>query len=181
MTNFDARLARYSSPTLSLFRIVFGLLFALRGTQKLFDWPIAPPMPIEVGAWPTWWAGLIELVTGLLIAVGFFTRIAAFVAAGHMAVAYFWVHWPPLGGPTASFWPIANNGEPAVLYCFAFLAIAGLGAGPWSVDARRNRGVVGGSGGGQRVVSGTAARGDVVTDRGGRRRGGLLDRFRRDR
>ena len=138
-------------------------------------------MPIEVGAWPTWWSGLIELVAGLLIAVGFFTRIAAFIASGEMAVAYFWFHWPPLEGAPASFFPIANNGEPAVLYCFAFLAIAGLGAGAWSVDARRSRGVVGGAGRGQRVVSGTAARGDVVTDHGARRRGGFLDRFRRDR
>jgi len=138
-TNLDARFASYSSPALSIFRIVFGLLFAMHGSQKLFDWPIAAPMPIEVGAWPAWWAGIIEFVCGLLIAVGFFTRIAAFIAAGEMAVAYFWMHWPPLEGPSASFWPIANNGEPAVMFCFAFLALAGLGAGTWSVDARRRR------------------------------------------
>jgi putative oxidoreductase len=136
-TNLDARLARYSSPALSIFRIVFGLLFAMHGSQKLFDWPIAAPMPIEVGAWPAWWAGLIELVCGLLIALGLFTRIAAFIASGEMAVAYFWMSWPPLEGEPASFWPIANKGEPAVMYCFAFLALAGLGAGAWSVDARR--------------------------------------------
>jgi putative oxidoreductase len=138
-TNLDARLASYSSPALSIFRIVFGLLFAMHGSQKLFDWPIAAPMPIEVGAWPAWWAGVIELVCGLLIAVGFFTRIAAFIAAGEMAVAYFWKHWPPLEGEPASFWPLANNGESAVLYCFAFLALAALGAGAWSVDSRRRR------------------------------------------
>jgi putative oxidoreductase len=138
-TNLDARFASYSSPALSIFRIVFGLLFAMHGSQKLFDWPIASPMPVEVGAWPTWWAGIIEFVCGLLIAVGFFTRIAAFIAAGEMAVAYFWRHWPPLEGEPRSFWPIANNGEPAVLFCFAFLALAGLGAGAWSIDARRRR------------------------------------------
>jgi putative oxidoreductase len=139
MTTLDARFASYSSPALSIFRIVFGLLFAMHGSQKLFNWPIASPMPIQVGAWPSWWAGIIELVCGLLIAVGLFTRIAAFIASGEMAVAYFWMSWPPLQGPPASFWPIANKGEPAVLYCFAFLALAGLGAGAWSVDARRRR------------------------------------------
>jgi putative oxidoreductase len=138
-TNLGARLASYSSPALSIFRIVFGLLFAMHGSQKLFDWPIAAPMPIGVGAWPAWWAGIIELVCGLLIALGLFTRIAAFIAAGEMAVAYFWMSWPPLEGEPASFWPIANNGEPAVLFCFAFLALAGLGAGAWSIDARRRR------------------------------------------
>lgn len=142
-TTVDARFSRYSSPALSLFRIVFGLLFAMHGSQKLFDWPIAAPMPIEVGAWPAWWAGVIEFVCGLLIAVGFFTRIAAFIASGHMAVAYFWMHWPPLEGEPASFWPIANGGESAVLYCFAFLALAGLGAGTWSIDGRRRRPVAG--------------------------------------
>jgi putative oxidoreductase len=139
MTTLDARLASYSSPALSIFRIVFGLLFAMHGSQKLFDWPIAAPMPIEVGAWPAWWAGIIELVCGLLIALGLFTRIAAFIAAGEMAVAYFWMSWPPLEGEPASFWPIANKGELAVLYCFGFLALAALGAGAWSVDARRRQ------------------------------------------
>lgn len=187
MTTLESRLAGYSSPVLSAFRIVFGLLFAMRGAQKLFDWPIASPMPIEVGAWPQWWAGLIEFVAGLLIAVGFFTRIAAFIASGEMAVAYFWYHWPPLEGESTSFWPIANGGEPAVMYCFAFLAIAGLGAGSLSVDARR-RGTVGGAPGGRLSRRGFDRRGgDSVTeaDRGRVRtddrvpRRGLLDRFRR--
>jgi putative oxidoreductase len=139
-TKVDARLASYSSPLLSIFRIVAGLLFTLHGAQKLFDWPIASPMPIPVGAWPAWWAGIIEFVFGILITVGLFTRIAAFIASGEMAVAYFWMHWPPLEGEPAPFWPIANGGEPAVLFCFAFLAIAGLGAGALSIDARRGRG-----------------------------------------
>lgn len=136
MSTLDGRFASYSSPALSIFRIVFGLLFALHGSAKLFGWPTGPA--VAAGAWPVWWAGLIELVLGLLIAVGLFTRIAAFLASGEMAVAYFWQHWPPLkGGEPASFWPMANGGEPAVLYCFAFLAIAALGAGAWSVDGRR--------------------------------------------
>jgi putative oxidoreductase len=138
-TNFEARLANYSSPILSVFRIVFGLMFTVHGTQKLFNWPIATPMPIAVGDWPGWWAGLIEVVCGLLITFGLFTRIAAFVASGEMAVAYFWMHWPPLQGEAAPFWPIANGGETAVLLCFGFLLLAALGAGAWSFEARRRR------------------------------------------
>ncbi|KUH83901.1 MULTISPECIES: DoxX family protein [unclassified Mycobacterium] len=182
-TQLDARLSRYSSPLLSVFRIVFGLLFAIHGSQKLFGWPVPAPAPIEVGDWPMWWAGLIELVCGLLIAVGLFTRIAAIIAAGEMAVAYFWQHWPPLEGPRGSFWPIANNGEPAVLYCFGFLALAALGAGAWSVDARR-RGAAGGyAGAPPRRVGAVTAREEqyVATDAPPRRRGGLLSRFRRPR
>jgi putative oxidoreductase len=132
MTNLDARLARYSSPALSVFRVIFGLLYAVHGASKLFAWPVGPKVP--VGTWPFWWAGLIELVLGLLITVGLATRIAAFVASGEMAVAYFWQHFPK------SFWPIENGGEPAVLFCFGFLLLAGLGAGTFSVDARRRPG-----------------------------------------
>ena len=67
-TRFDARLASYNSPVLSIFRIVFGLLFTLHGSMKLFGWPLGASIP--VGTWPTWWAGLIELVAGLLITLG---------------------------------------------------------------------------------------------------------------
>src|SRR5215218_7392284 len=145
MTNLDARLAGYHSPVLSAFRIIFGLLFTLHGSQKLFGWPVAAPGGTpEVGAWPYWWAGLIEFVLGILITVGFFTRIAAFIASGEMAFAYFYQHWPPLSGggcQTASFWPIANGGELAIMFCFAFLLIATTGAGIASVDARRRPGV----------------------------------------
>jgi putative oxidoreductase len=177
-TNFDARLASYSSPALSAFRIIAGLLFALHGSQKLFGWPVAAAAPIEVGSWPLWWAGLIELVAGLLIAVGLFTRIAALIASGEMAVAYFWKHWPPLEGPPQSFWPMENGGEVTLLYCFGFLALAGLGAGALSVDARRRSGVARTAPGG--VVSGTAAPAGYADDRPVRR-GGLLSRFRRPR
>lgn len=175
-TNLDARLASYSSPFLSVFRIVFGLLFTMHGTQKLFDWPIASPQPIEVGAWPAWWAGVLELVLGILITLGLFTRIAAFVASGEMAFAYFYAHWPPLEGAPAPFWPIANNGEMAVMYCFAFLLLAGMGAGVWSVDSRRRTRVGGVAP--NRVVTGTAAPAGYATGQPVRR-GGLLSRFRR--
>ena len=130
-TNLDARFARYSSPFLSIFRIIFGLLFIMHATQKLFQWPAPTPMPIPVGSWPAWWAGLIELVCGVLITIGFFTRIAAFIASGEMAFAYFYQHWPILKGDTsASFWPIANGGELAVMFCFAFLLLAGMARAP---------------------------------------------------
>jgi putative oxidoreductase len=81
-------------------------------------------------------------VAGILITVGLFTRIAAFIASGEMAVAYFWMHWPPLEGPSASFWPFdsqlgGNGGQLAIMFCFAFLLLAGMGAGTWSIDGRR--------------------------------------------
>jgi putative oxidoreductase len=173
-TQFDARLASYSSPLLSLFRIIAGLMFFLHGTMKVFGWPIGEAIP--VGTWPAWWAGLIELVAGLLITVGLFTRIAAFIASGEMAVAYFWMHWPPLEGPAKSFWPMENNGEVVLLYCFGFLALAGLGAGSISVDARRRSGLGRAAPGG--VVAGTAAPAGYAADQPIRRRG-LLGRFRR--
>jgi putative oxidoreductase len=142
MTNrLDTRLASYSSPALSAFRIIFGLLFTLRGSMKLFGWPLGTSIP--VGTWPFWWAGLIEFVTGLAITLGVFTRIAAFIASGEMAFAYFYNHWPPLkGGPSGSFWPFdpqlgGNGGELAIMFCFAFLMLATMGAGTWSVDGRR--------------------------------------------
>ncbi|KWX68741.1 DoxX family protein [Mycobacterium sp. NAZ190054] len=139
-SNLDARLASYSSPMLSIFRIMFGLLFTLHGTMKLFGWPVGETVP--VGTWPYWFAGLIEVVCGILITVGFFTRIAAIIAAGEMAVAYFWQHWGIIGGEPASFWPFGgqtggNGGELTILFCFAFLLLAAMGAGAWSVDARR--------------------------------------------
>jgi putative oxidoreductase len=180
MTTLDARLAGYHSPVLSAFRIIFGLLYTIHGAQKLFGWPVAAPGgTAAVGSFPYWWAGLIEFVLGILITVGFFTRIAAFIASGEMAFAYFYQHWPPLsggGGQTASFWPIANGGELAILFCFGFLLLATAGAGTLSVDARR-RTAAGGVAPG-RVVSGSAAPAGYRTGEPVRRRG-LLSRFRR--
>lgn len=183
-TNLDARLASFSSPALSIFRIIFGLLFTLHGSMKLFGWPLGEAIPI--GTWPFWFAGVIEFVLGILITIGLFTRIAAFIASGEMAVAYFWSHWPPLSGPAGSFWPFdagmgGNGGEAALQYCFGFLLLAALGAGVWSIDGRRR--VAGGSGVRRgRVVTGTAA--PPVTAAPAAqpaRRGGLLSRFRRPR
>lgn len=123
-------LARYTDILYALFRIIFGLLFASHGAQKLFGMfggeKATAGLPLA--------AGWIELVCGLMIALGLFTGIAAFIASGTMAVAYFMAHAP--GG----FWPLVNHGEAAVLYCFAFLYMAARGSGPLSIDSVRTKG-----------------------------------------
>jgi putative oxidoreductase len=122
---------QYAPQVYSIFRFVFGLLFLMHGLQKLagmFGGMGGGSVPVTsfFGV-----AGLIECVTGTLILLGLFTRIAAFVASGMMAYAYFTVHLP------MAPWPIMNNGEPAVMNCFAFLYMCARGSGPWSVDALR--------------------------------------------
>jgi putative oxidoreductase len=129
----DARLDTYHSPVLGIFRIVIGFLFALHGTAKLFAWPFSQGGAVPVGEWPTWWAGVIELVVGVLVMVGLFTRIAAIIGSGTMAYAYFTVHQPK------GLLPIQNGGEPATLFCFAFLLIAFAGAGAFAIQGRRVR------------------------------------------
>jgi putative oxidoreductase len=122
----------YRPQILALLRIVTGLLFLEHATQKFFAFPIPFPMP---GPLPPLLmaAGTIELVAGVLITLGLFTRLAAFIAAGEMAVAYWMQHAPQ------SFWPAANKGEAAILYCFIFLYLAAAGAGAWSIDSARKR------------------------------------------
>lgn len=138
--DLDRRLAAYAPAVLSLFRLVYGLLFAAYGSRSLFGWPVASPVTIPVGSWPGWYAGLIELVTGLLIAAGLFTRAAAFIASGQMAVAYFWIHQPRALWPVADP-PAGNGGSLAILFCFAFFLLVFAGGGSYSVDAlRRVRG-----------------------------------------
>jgi putative oxidoreductase len=120
-----APLARLSGPIYGAFRVVCGLLFALHGAQKLlgaFGGKVAP-----IGSM-MWMAGVIELVGGILIAIGLLAGLAAFIASGEMAVAYFTAHMP------RSIWPILNGGELAAVYCFAFLYIASRGSGPYSID-----------------------------------------------
>jgi len=111
-------------------RIVAGLLFACHGLQKIFGLLTEQQPP--VGS-QLWFGGLIELVAGLLIAVGLFTVWAAFLASGTMAVAYLQFHWK--FAFDAAFFPIVNRGELAVIYCFLFLFIACHGAGRGSLDA----------------------------------------------
>jgi putative oxidoreductase len=124
-------LERYTGVLYALFRIIFGLLFASHGAQKIFGMfggpKVTTPPLIVVGGW-------LELILGLLIALGFFTGVAAFIASGEMAVAYFMAHAPN------GFWPLVNHGETAVLYCFAFLYMAARGSGIFSIDQVRVRG-----------------------------------------
>jgi putative oxidoreductase len=122
---------RWSAETYALMRVVVGLLFLCHGLSKLVHFPVAPPP--EAPAFVLYVAGPIELVCGALVALGLFTRGAAFLASGQMAAAYFIAHQP------RGFFPIVNGGEPAVVYCFVFLFISASGAGIWSVDASRSR------------------------------------------
>jgi len=119
--------ASYTSEAYASMRIVTGFLFLCHGSQKLFNIPVG--MPAGAPPFIVYGAGSIELVTGALVLIGLFTHWAAFLASGEMAVAYWMVH-----GPKALF-PIQNNGELAVLYCFAFLYICTRGGGIWSIDA----------------------------------------------
>lgn len=124
-------LIRYSESAWALLRIVFGLLFAFHGMQKTFGILAKshPALLSQVGI-----GGVIELVAGLLIALGLFTRHAAFLASGTMAVAYAQFHWKLQ--MDANIFPAINKGEPALLFCLVFLYMACRGAGPYSMDAR---------------------------------------------
>ena len=139
MSIFEPSPSPWTSRMLSIFRIVAGLMFLTAGTMKIFGYP-ANPMPdmppIEMWS-QIWIGGLLEVVGGLLILLGLFTRPTAFVLAGEMAVAYFQFHQP------TAFWPTQNGGVPAVMYCFFFLYLMLAGAGEWSLDAAiaRSRGV----------------------------------------
>ena len=130
--NLEARLNSNWPIALTVFRVVFGLLFLCQGLTKLIGWPDAAHKA-AVGEWPYYFAGWIELVTSVLIIAGLFTRPAAFIACGEMAFAYFTEHLPH------GFFPITNGGELAVLYCFAFFLLIFAGAGPHALDARRSR------------------------------------------
>jgi len=123
----------WSPRVLSVLRIVTALLFMTHGTSKVLGFPFNPryenlPLLSLTGI-----AGLLELVGGLLLALGLFTRPVAFILSGEMAVAYFMAHAP------RAFLPLVNQGELAVLYCFVFLYLWIAGAGPWSLDALRRR------------------------------------------
>ena len=130
MNVFD-RLSPYSPQILSIVRIMAGLIFMAHGTAKLLGFPASDMNP-PVGSLP-WIAGCIELVGGALIALGFFTRPAAFIASGMCAFAYFIAHAPQ------SFFPVLNGGDAAILYCFIFLYIVFAGPGPISLDAARGK------------------------------------------
>jgi putative oxidoreductase len=132
VTAFSRLLSRLEPGAYAAFRIVSGAMFALHGAQKILGWFSSKPGP-AFGS-QLWLGGMIELVCGVLIAVGLFTRGAAFLASGTMAVAYLQFHWK-LSFEGWNVLPIVNKGELAVLYCFAFLFVAARGAGGCAVDS----------------------------------------------
>ncbi|MDP9422491.1 MAG: DoxX family protein [Pseudomonadota bacterium] len=123
---------RWAGEALSLLRIVAALLFVLHGTSKLVNFPPFP-MPLPHPGDLTWFGAILEVVGGLMLLVGIFSRPVAFILSGEMAVAYWMFHAP------RSTFPSENMGEPAILFCFIFLLIAAAGPGPWSLDASRGR------------------------------------------
>ncbi|WP_033289551.1 DoxX family protein [Amycolatopsis jejuensis] len=111
---------------IGLFRVVIGFLFACHGVKTLFGL-LGAHSPAPVGAWPGWWAGLIQLVAGALVLLGIGTRAAALIGSGSMAYAYFTVH-VPLG-----LFPIENGGEASAMFCWAFLILAFTGPGRFAL------------------------------------------------
>ena len=129
MNQFENMLEKWQPAALSLLRFMSGLLFLQYGLGKLLKWPPVP-MFAKVELFSLYGAaGAIELIGGILLVLGLFTRPIAFVAAGEMAVAYFYSHAP------RGFFPILNGGDLAVLFCFVFLYLACAGGGPYSLDA----------------------------------------------
>jgi putative oxidoreductase len=127
VTVLAARFARLQPYVLSILRIVAGLLFLEHGLAKLFGFPPHGAMPVFPEL--EWFAGSVEFVGGSLVALGLFTRYAAFIMSGEMAIGYFLDHAP------RSFFPLLNGGDAAVLFCFIFLYFVFAGAGPLSLDA----------------------------------------------
>ncbi len=123
---------RLTGPVLALFRAVVGLLFLCHGVASLFGvlgGNRGSGHAIEAGAWPGWWAALIQFVCGALVLAGLGTRAAAVLASGSMAYAYFTVHQPH------ALLPLRNGGESAAMFAWAFLLIAVVGPGAWALDS----------------------------------------------
>ena len=132
MTSLTRRLSHFEEPVYAILRVVAGLMFSLHGMQKLFGWMAGE---VQTVGSQMWIGGIIELTCGLLIAIGLFTRAAAFLASGTMAVAYFQFHWK-LNMADSMWSPAANHGDAPVLYCFLFLLFVVRGAGPYSLDSK---------------------------------------------
>jgi putative oxidoreductase len=127
MSEVSAFWSKWSPVLLSILRIVTAFLFMEHGGQKLLGFPGAGDHKVELMSLMGF-AGCLELIGGGLVLIGLFTRPVAFVLAGEMAFAYFMAHAPQ------GFWPLLNQGEAAVLYCFVFLYLSAAGGGPWSLD-----------------------------------------------
>ncbi len=123
---------RWAPLMLSILRIVAALIFIEHGTQKLIGFPEAPANGFPTLLSLLWWQGAIELVGGVLLFLGLFTRLVAFILAGDMAFAYWMVHAPK------SPYPALNGGDAAILFCFVFLYLAFAGGGTLSLDRLRN-------------------------------------------
>jgi putative oxidoreductase len=123
------RIEKYADHVYALMRIVAGLMFSFHGVQKVLGvlTTSRPPLGSQV-----WFGGIIEILGGLAVMLGFQTRAAAFLCSGTMAVAYIQFHWKFQMG--AKFFPALNQGELAALYCFVFLFMAFRGGGKWSLD-----------------------------------------------
>ena len=120
----------YTSQLLSVLRIMSGLLLLQHGTGKYLSIPVGPmnnASPVTMSGT----AGILELIGGVLLVIGLFTRPVAFILSGMCAVAYFYAHYP------RGFFPILNGGELAALYSFVFLYLAAAGGGAWSADKAR--------------------------------------------
>jgi putative oxidoreductase len=131
-------LIRYEPIALGILRIITGLLFLEHGTQKFLSFP--PGERAGYGwtfADPIAYAGIFEILCGVLITLGWFTRPAAFLASGMMAIAYFYTHMP------MNFWPVNNMGDAAILFCFVFLYQVFRGPGAWSIDGDHRSSEVG--------------------------------------
>jgi putative oxidoreductase len=131
--NLEA-LSKYQPHALAVLRIVTALCFMAHGTQKLFGFPASemgsPELFSLMGL-----AGILEVFGGLAILVGFFTRPVAFVLAGQMAYAFWFMHVPMMG--QGAIIPVSNGGDAAVLFCFVFIYLVFAGAGAWSIDGLR--------------------------------------------
>ena len=122
--------SRFAPYALAALRIITALLFIEHGTQKLFGYPAAPSGGLPPMFSLFWFGAILEAAGGLLMLVGFYSRAVSFVLAGEMAVAYFMFHAP------RSFFPLMNNGDAAVLFCFVFLYIAVVGPGAFAINRR---------------------------------------------
>ncbi|MEU9560013.1 DoxX family protein [Streptomyces fumanus] len=125
------RLEHFRPYVLGLFRIVVGLLFACHGAASLFGvlgGAAGTGGTVDAGTWPGWYAAVIQLVGGSLVLLGLGTRVAALIASGSMAYAYFKVHQP------GALWPMENGGEASAMFCWAFLLLVFTGSGAFGLD-----------------------------------------------
>ena len=127
----------YAPQLRSILRIVAALVFFSIGLAKIAHFPAMPSMAsVTPTDWPEGYAGMIEMIGGALVMIGFFSRYAAFICSGEMAIAYFYGHWAIVTASPHSPYPVVNGGATAILYCFVFLYFAASGPGPWAINQK---------------------------------------------